>query len=542
MFITICDVLKMEGFEDVQVIASDSGLSRRVENVYFMEVPDIYAYIEQNGLLLTTLYPIADKPEHIETLIPKLAEMNVAGIAIKPGRYVAEIPEIMVEQANELGIPLMQLPDGANLSTLANQVLTKFLDVKTSLLEFRNKMHQQLLELLLEGTDVNKFVLSIANLVNAPILLLNNDFEYVRSSIQKEHEISIHRKPYNSGSSKSTFSVQVGNTLYEKNDIFIQCIYAGGNEYGFLVVLLDKEKNLTEDIIIAIEQASFIIAFLFQTEQTLLQKERNHLSSFVRDIFHNQYSSQTEMIEKAKVFKWNLQFPFVLVSIKTNEKESEKKLAIFNKMLDSGLIERSASKIVDVPIENCKVLYINDSLVCFISLVSENNVRQKLQNLGDVILSLFEKYGNLGVSISDTVHRFNQIKEYYDNSTLVFQVYKENLQKQSYVHFYGDIGLFRLFHYVENLFILEDFVTEKLGKVFEYDKRKNTNLLETLRYYIKNNTNVQKTSEDMFVHYNTMRYRINKLKELGIDGEDGFELTEIALAYQLHQYLQLKKG
>lgn len=198
------------------------------------------------------------------------------------------------------------------------------------------------------------------------------------------------------------------------------------------------------------------------------------------------------MIEKAKVFKWNLQFPFVLVSIKTNEKESEKKLAIFHKMLDSGLIERSASKIVDVPIENCKVLYINDSLVCFISLVSENNVRQKLQNLGDVILSLFEKYGNLGVSISDTVHRFNQIKEYYDNSTLVFQVYKENLQKQSYVHFYGDIGLFRLFHYVENLFILEDFVMEKLGKVFEYDKKKNTNLIETLRYYIKNNTNVQK--------------------------------------------------
>ncbi|MFJ7662289.1 PucR family transcriptional regulator [Lysinibacillus sp. NPDC097162] len=542
MFITICDVLKMEGYEDVKVIAGDSGLNRRVENVYFMEVPDIYAYIDQNGLLLTTLYPIADKPEHIQTLIPKLAEMNLAGIAIKPGRYVAEIPEIMVEQANELGIPLMQLPDGANLSTLANQVLTKFLDVKTSLLEFRNKMHQQLLELLLEGTDVNKFVLSIANLVNAPILLLNNDFEYVRSSIQKENEILIHRKPYNSDSSYSAFSVQVGNTFYEKNDIFIQCIYAGGNEYGFLVVLLDKEKNLTEDMIIAIEQASFIIAFLFQTEQTLLQKERNHLSSFVRDIFHNQYSSQTEMIEKAKVFKWNLQFPFVLVSIKTNEKESEKKLAIFHKMLDSGLIERSASKIVDVPIENCKVLYINDSLVCFISLVSENNVRQKLQNLGDVILSLFEKYGNLGVSISDTVHRFNQIKEYYDNSTLVFQVYKENLQKQSYVHFYGDIGLFRLFHYVENLFILEDFVMEKLGKVFEYDKKKNTNLIETLRYYIKNNTNVQKTSEDMFVHYNTMRYRINKLKELGIDGEDGFELTEIALAYQLHQYLQLKKG
>jgi len=536
MFITIRDVLNMEGFRDVEVIAGDSGLGRRVENVYFMEVPDIYAYIDQNGLLLTTLYPIADKPEQMQTLIPKLAAMNLAGIAIKPGRYVAEIPAMMLEQANKLGIPLLKLPDGANLSTLTNQVLTKFLDVKTSLLEFRNKMHQQLLELLLEGNDVHKFIHSIANLVNAPVLLLNNEFQYVGSSI--DHNLKI----IHSDSNKSAFSVQVEETIYHKDDMFIQCIYAGGHEYGYLVILLHKEKNLTEDLIIAIEQASFIIAFLFQTEQTLLQKERNHLSSFVRDILHNQYTSQTEMMEKAKVFKWNLQFPLVMLSIKTSEKDSEKKLAIFHKMLDSGLIEKSAAKIVDIPIENCKVLYINDSLVCFISLVSESKIRYKLQNLGDMILSLFHKNGHLGISISDTVHDFKQIKEYYDHSTLVFQVYKENLQTQSYVHFYSDIGLFRLFHYVENLFILEEFVNEKLGKVFEYDKKKNTNLLETLKYYIKNNTNVQKTAEDMYVHYNTMRYRINKLKELGIDGEDGFELTEISLAYQLYQYLQLKKG
>ena len=532
----------MKEFGDVEVIAGNTGLSRMVENVYFMEVPDIYAFIDQNGLLLTTLYPIADKPEHIQTLIPKLAEMNIAGIAIKPGRYVAEIPEMMVAQANEFGIPLMMLPASANLSTLAHQVLTKFLDVKTSLLEFRNKMHQQLLDLLLEGTDVNKFIHSIANLIHAPVLLLNNNFDYVGSSMQKDQEIAIHRKSYHLCAHKSMFSIQVDDALYDKDNIFIQCIYAGGIEYGFLVVLLDKEISLTDDLIIAIEQASFIIAFLYQNEQTMLQKERNHLSSFVRDIFLNQYTSQTEMIEKAKVFRWNLQFPLVLVNIKTNEKESEKKLAIFYKMLDSGLIERAASKIVDVPIENCKVLYINDSLVCFISLVSEHNVRKKLKNLGDSILSLFDINGYLGISISDTIQHFNQIKEYYDNSTLVFQVYKENLQKQSFVHFYHDIGLYRLFHYVDNQFVMEDFVAEKLGKVFEYDKRKNTNLLETLRYYIKNNTNVQKTAEDMFVHYNTMRYRINKLKELGIDGEDGFELTDISLAYQLHQYLQLKKG
>ncbi|MDW0111155.1 PucR family transcriptional regulator ligand-binding domain-containing protein [Sporosarcina aquimarina] len=142
MYVTIENVLEMNGFEHVELMGGASGVGRRVETVFFMEVPDIYSYIDENGLLLTTLYPIADNPDAIATLIPKLAKMNIAGIAVKPGRYVDEIPSIMIQQADELELPLIQLPSDANLSLLTNQVLTTLLDARTSVLEFRNKVHQ----------------------------------------------------------------------------------------------------------------------------------------------------------------------------------------------------------------------------------------------------------------------------------------------------------------------------------------------------------------------------------------------------------------
>lgn len=545
MYVTIKDVLEMDEFAGVEVVAGESGLTRRVRNVYFMEVPDIYAYIDQNGLLLTTLYPIADNLEQIQTLIPKLAEKNLAGIAIKPGRYVAEIPDIMIEQANEYSIPLMKLPSDANLSTLTNRVLKTLLGVKTSILEFRDKMHQQLLDLLLEGADLQRFVLSIAKLIDAPVLLLNNDLECVESSIdKKENNIILHQQNHlnHNSTGLNYFTVQVNDSIYEKNDIFIQSIYAGDNRFGLLVILLEKGKSATDNLIVAVEQASFLVAFLFQTEQALLQKERNHLSSFVRDIFTNRYTSQTEVIEKAKVFKWKFYFPAVILSIKTNITDNDNKLAAYYRMLDSGLIERLVSEILDIPIENCKVLYYNDSLVCFISVVFENRLKQKLEKAGDAIISNFKKVGNLGISISDTVCNIKQIKEAFENSLLVYKIYKKSLEDNHFVYFYEDIGLFRLFHYIENTSVLEDFVTVKLGKVIEYDERKDANLLETMRYYIKNNTNIQKTADDMYVHYNTMRYRMNKLKELGINGDDGFELTEISVAYQLYQYLKSQKS
>lgn len=546
MYVTINDVLKLKGFTNVEVIAGESGLDHRIKNVYFMEVPDIYAYIDQHGLLLTTLYPVADKPEQMETLIPKLAEMNVAGIAIKPGRYVAEIPDIIIQQANENEIPVMKLPDDANLSTMSNQILTKLLDMRTSVLEFRNKMHQQLLDLLLEGADLHKFVHSIANLIDTSVLLLNTDLDCVESSVDKnEKEVTVfhgsnHLEQYTRKT--NNLSIRINDHLYEKNDIFIQSIYAGDSEFGYMVILLEKGQDVTDNLIVAVEQASFLVAFLFQTEQALLQKERNHLSSFVRDIFNNQYTSQTEVIEKAKVFKWNLQFPLVILSIKTNIKDSEKKLSIYYRMLDSRLIERMVSETVNIPVENCKLLYYNDSLICLISFSSERRLKQRLQQLGDSIIFRFGKESNLGISISDAVYSINQIKESYSNSILVYRIYKENLDQQSFVHFYEDIGLFRLFHYIEDNSVLQEFVTEKIGKVIEYDERKDADLLETIQYYIKNNTNLQKTADDMYVHYNTMRYRMAKLKELGIDVNGGFGLTEISVAYQLYQYLKTKNG
>lgn len=545
MYITVKDVLEMERFKQVELIAGSKGLERMVENVYFMEVPDIDAYIDANGLLLTTLYPIADDETQINSLIPRLAKQKLAGIAIKPGRYIEAIPESMIKQADEFSLPLMKLPDDANLSNLTNQILSELLGSRTSVLEFRDRLHQKLLNLLLEGADLSEFVYSIANIIEAPVIILDNSLTCIVTSIdQNENNIDFNYADHSTDSSlfKMNFTVQVNDVTYEKGDLFIQPIFAGDNKFGYLLVLLNKGKGATENLIVAVEQASFLVAFLFQTEKALLQKERNYLYSFIRDIFNNHYTSQTEVIEKAKVFKWAFYFPTVILSIKSNITDSAKKLSIYYRMLDSGLIERILSEILDTPIDNCQVVYYNDSLVCFISIVFEQRLKQKLKRASDLIISNFKELCHIGISISETIYNMKQLKEAYENSLLVFDIYKRKLAGKSFVYFYEDMGLFRLFHYVQDKDVLEALVTEKLGKVITYDKQKNGNLLETLKYYIKNNYNLQKTADDMYIHYNTLRYRINKLKELGIEGEDGLEMTQVAVAFQLYLYLKSQKN
>lgn len=58
----------------------------------------------------------------------------------------------------------------------------------------------------------------------------------------------------------------------------------------------------------------------------------------------------------------------------------------------------------------------------------------------------------------------------------------------------------------------------------EYDKKYRSNLLETLRVFVQNEGRIAQTAQALFLHVNTVRYRLDKLKDL-LGPEDFFALA-----------------
>lgn len=542
--VSVNNILKMDAFSDVIVIAGQSGLERQVQNVYVMEVPDIFSYIDKDGLLFTTLYPIADNEAALKSFIVELAKHQLAGVAIKLGRYVPEVPAYMIEQANQLNFPILVLPNEANLSTLTNHILTTLLGMKTSLLEFREAISHQLHSLLLHGADMSQFVQYISQITGASILILDNGLNCIQSSLDYNYDqLHVDRDAFDNWANRKQYDhanqvvLAINDKGYHANQLFIQAISAGKKGLGYLVVLIDRPEEITKHLDIVVEQAIILLAFLLQTEQTIIQKERHYLDSFIRDIINERYHSQSEIIEKAKVFRWNFNFPNIILVIKSNIQDSSQRLSTYYKILDSDKIPSIIADIFDVPSQNCKVTYFNDELLCFIGVAFETRLKQRLERVGESLCSTFKDYGELAIGISDTIYRIDQVKLAYQHALLVHQIFGSKLGLSSFVQFYDDLGLYKLFHLINDQQQLKDFVQDKLGKVIAYDQQRDINLFDTLVYLIKHNGNLQKTADDMFIHYNSLRYRVNKLKELGLILDDGQEFTEIAVACQLHQYL-----
>jgi purine catabolism regulator len=540
---TVKDILALEVFANVNVIAGKKGLNREVSNVYFMEVPDIYKYIDENGLLLTTLFPIANDKEAIEQFIPKLVDQRLAGIAIKPGRYIDEIPPIMVEQANHFEFPLMLLPDEANLSSLANRILELLLGMKTTILEFRDGVHNKLMGLLLEGADLAQLVESLSQMIQAPAVLINQSFDLITSSLSSPHDVVI-SKPKGMNSHyvhdiEQQLCFEVGGKKYKGSNLLVSPIYASRECLGYLIVLIEMEKK-HPNMVVALEQASLLSAFVFQREQAMQQKERNYLDSFIRDVINQKFQSQYEVIQKAKIFKWELDFPVILLNIEILDKEGEQWKELYMDILDSGVFEQIIAEMLNISIRKCKLMYYNNALVCFISVLFENRIEERLHEVCDRLIKYIKRKCEIGIGISNAVNHINQLPVAYEQAKQTVRISKVLMNQQSFAKHYHQIGVYKLIQEIHSDVILKDYVRQKLGMVIDHSNQKDVNLLETLAMLIQYNWNIQKTAKAMYIHYNTLRYRIDKLRELGVEIDNGFELSEIAVAYQIHLLLQAK--
>ncbi|TMC61178.1 MAG: PucR family transcriptional regulator, partial [Chloroflexi bacterium] len=99
-----------------RLVAGAGGLDRLVRSVNVMEVPDILDWVQPDELLLTTAYPLRDDRVALDQLVPRLADRGLAGMAIKPTRYIGSIPPIMADEAERLGFPLIELPPPASFN------------------------------------------------------------------------------------------------------------------------------------------------------------------------------------------------------------------------------------------------------------------------------------------------------------------------------------------------------------------------------------------------------------------------------------------
>jgi len=82
------------------------------------------------------------------------------------------------------------------------------------------------------------------------------------------------------------------------------------------------------------------------------------------------------------------------------------------------------------------------------------------------------------------------------------------------LQFFAEMGLYRLLYMVDDPALLRSFAGEALRPLVDYDRAHDAEYVETLEMYLRYSGSIKAMSEAMFIHRNTILYRMTNIKKI----------------------------
>ena len=167
---------------------------------------------------------------------------------------------------------------------------------------------------------------------------------------------------------------------------------------------------------------------------------------------------------------------------------------------------------------------------------SENRDIEKIAtNIVDTLSSEF--YTKVSVGVSTVVENIKDLARAYKESQIALDVGKV-FETEKNVVSYENLGIGRLIYQLPttlcDMFLQEVF---KKGSLESLDRE----TLMTIQCFFENNLNVSETSRKLFVHRNTLVYRLEKIRKLtGLDLREFEHAITFKVALMVKKYLNSK--
>ena len=148
--------------------------------------------------------------------------------------------------------------------------------------------------------------------------------------------------------------------------------------------------------------------------------------------------------------------------------------------------------------------------------LGDNETYEDLNKTADVIINLFKSDNNCSVHIAygTIVKELKEVSRSYKEARMALDVGKIFFEDRNVIA-YSQLGIGRLIYQLP-IPLCKMFIREIFGDKSpdDFDEE----LLSTINKFFENNLNVSETSRQLYIHRNTLVYRLDKLqKSTGLD-------------------------
>lgn len=533
-------VLDMPELKGVKVIAGMDGIERNVTSVSVMDAPDIYKWMKGGELLITTAYAIKDDIEYCKELIVRLNGKNVAALGIKVDRFIRRVPEDAIAVANELGFPLLYLPKDMAFIDLINPVLNEIIGKQSEVMLYTEKVHNAFTKMVLENEEIPEILKFLEEYIQCDTIFVDTWFDkiYISENCKKNEK----------------FLKDVSETLNDSSGLeqllkrygFYR-LHSDNEEYGYILFAEDEVRvdvRFKDYYRVVIEQAGTVLILKVQKKLAESQIEANYREQFVQDLLNENYRTKQEIINRAKIYNWEFYFGgnVVIVDVDHFKAQYLGELDIVrNTEMEKTMkqIFLISNRIMKREFQMSVYSRLNDQIVYVISDMEgeKYSFRSKIKRVSEEIIDTVRTRVpfTVTIGIGDYKKGIQQMSESWLEAKKAVAI-SQNLYRENVLSVYEDLGAYKLLILVGQSEEAKEFERIYVQKLESYDQIHNAELLHTAIYLIMNGWNLKITSQKLFIHYNSMKYRYQKICQiLDVNLNDTNQRFNFEVAIKLYQ-------
>jgi purine catabolism regulator len=514
----------VEDFDGFKVLAGHAGIEDEIKTVSVMDAPDIYLWMRGGEFLMTTAYIMRDDPKSLENLIIELRKHGATALGVKRDRFIMDLPGVVKDTADRLGFPVVYVPNSYSFTDVINPVLSHIVNNQARKLLKSEQLHKSFTKMVIDGKNNEDILGEVHQLIESDVAFVDTILD--RIYIKSESESFIE-------------DMQTEGIRDILGKYYYYVLEIGDSVYGYIVLNRTGEFRETDSLEqITIEHASTVLKLNIQREISKRQIEAKYKNEFIQDLILNNIDNAEEIMNRARNYNWKMEKGIVCLIIDVLGLKKR-----FTVGQDLRKLEEDRDKlfirIVDYVRKynrECHYTTYSDNIV-FLVVPGENKEYDFFPHLNEVSSRLIRKFKeeeNFDIRVGIGSHRdLLDAHVSYEEARKAVLISRK-LQNPGELYSYKDLGVYRILSDLTELSEAQAYCDQVLGGLRTHDQEHGCDYLGTLKALIQNDWNLKKTSETMFIHYNTMKYRFQKISEvLGLNLNQREEKFKVELCLKL---------
>lgn len=516
---TVNDLFVLDDLQNATVLAGHEGLVREVKLVNISDAPDSVRFLKPDHLLLTSGYGFKDDPSALCHLIEEMNTLGCSGLLIKIKRFLMRLPDEVLALADRLSFPIIDVPASLPMGEVSYHILNFLNDQKAETLHYALHVHREFSEMMMKGYSLPSLVEQLGYFLQRPVLLLNHRGEKLaqghkfskRPMVELETEIL---EKVNENFTEAQKGVTFDLQAETNRQITTYPIKTRRQSPSILIIVdaLTLDYPASE---LGIKQVCNVISFTLIKEEAIEENSRVYKDHFFADLIKEKIHSKEEILSRCEEYglRSDIKTVCIVCSLDCGEEEYPASLVkdsfgelnslIYEQLEDELIREKMTSAIFRK--ESYFVVLLQFP---HYTEVEMNHVKEFLEN----VQANYQGDCSISFGISNWVQSPTELPVVYREAVeSLNNGYDLNLS--GFNNFYKTRDIKELFSMIPKEH-LTDFYENTMKSLSYPNSNEEEDLVKTIKVYCDSQCEISEASRRLFIHRNTVKYRIAKAEEL----------------------------